>query len=77
MLFAGALALQLILLTGPDHQPIEVNPSAITSIRPPRVSDHFAAGTKCLVFLTDGKLITATETCDQVRAKLADGQNEE
>ena len=69
----AALALQLILLTGPDHQPIEVNPEAITSIRPPRVSDHFAPGTHCLVFMTDGKLITAVETCEQIKYLLRGG----
>ena len=77
MLISAALALQLILLTGPDHQPIEINPGAVTNIRPQRGTDHVSPGIHCLVFLSDGHWVSVTETCDQVRAKLADGQNEE
>ena len=73
MLLAAALALQLILLTGPDHQPIEVNPGAVTNLRPPRGTDHFAPGVKCLVFLSDGKPLTVMETCGQVKYLLGGG----
>ena len=69
----AALVLQLILLTGPDHQPIEINPKAVTNLRPPRGTDHFAPGVKCLVFLSDGHPITVTETCEQVKHLLEGG----
>ena len=69
----AALVLQLILLTGPDHQPIEVNPKAVTNLRPPRGTDHFAPGAHCLVFLSDGKPLIVMETCDQVKHLLGGG----
>ena len=73
MMVLPALVLQLILLTGPDHQPIEVNPKAITNLRPPRSTDHFAPGAHCLVFLSDGKPLIVMETCDQVKHLLGGG----
>ena len=69
----AALALQLILLTGPDNQRIEVNPNAVTNFRSPRGNDHFAPGVHCLVFLSDGKPLTVIETCDQVKYLLGGG----
>jgi len=68
------LALYLIQLTGPDHQIIRINPAEVSNIRTPRGSDHFAPGTRCLVFMTDGRPITVMETCDEVRELLEDGK---
>ena len=69
----AALVLQLILLTGPDHQPIEINPGAVINIRPPRVTDHFAPGAHCLVFMSDGRPVIVTETCERVKYLLGGG----
>ena len=77
MIYHAALVLQLILLTGPDHQVIEVNPSAVTNIRSVRGTDHVAPGIKCIVFLSDSHFVNVIETCDQVRAKLADDQDKD
>jgi hypothetical protein len=63
---AVALALELIQLTGPEHQVIQVNPSSIVSLRAPRTAEHFAPGTKCLLNMGDGKIIVVMETCEQV-----------
>jgi hypothetical protein len=67
------MAVQFIVLTGPDKQIIHVNPKAIIDLRPPRGNDHFAPGTHCLVFLSDGKPLTVQETCDQVKHLLEGG----
>lgn len=60
------MAAEFLILTGPDHQAIEVNPAEIVALRAPRSADHFAAGTKCLVFTADGKYVSVTETCLRV-----------
>jgi hypothetical protein len=72
-----ALSLSVILaqlslyhLTGPDGQPVEINPDHVVSIRPPRGTDHFTKGVNCLVFTADGKYQTTVETCPQVQAIL-------
>lgn len=70
MLLPFVLVLNLITLTGPDGQTIKLNPETVATIRSVRGSDHFAPGIKCVVFTTDGKNITVTETCEQVKQLL-------
>lgn len=70
LIVALIAALEMIELTGPDQQMIEVNRNEIVSLRAPRVSDHFAPGTRCLVFTTDGKYIAVTQTCESVNDRL-------
>jgi hypothetical protein len=65
-------AMLFIQLTGPDHQIIQLNPKSIIDYRPPRGTDHFAAGAMCLIHASDGKFIPVIETCDQVRHLLED-----
>jgi hypothetical protein len=67
---AVVLALELIQLTGPERQVIQVNPNVIVSLRAPRVNEHFAPGAKCLVHTGDGKIIVVLETCEQVNRLL-------
>jgi hypothetical protein len=69
---AALAALAFIQLTGPDHQIIQLNPKSIIDYRPPRGTDHFAPGTKCLIHASDGKFIPVTETCDEIRHLLED-----
>lgn len=66
------LSVILLELTGPDKQMVEVNPSEITMIRQPRHDhrEHFAPGTRCLIFTADGKYIAVIETCRQVNDML-------
>jgi len=64
------IAVLLVEFTGPDNQPIDINPMAVVSLRPPRSGDHFAKGGKCLIHTADGKFIAVIEDCDMVRAKL-------
>jgi hypothetical protein len=65
-------ALRLITLTGPDGQVIELNPGTVATLRTvrDRDADHFARGTRCIVFTTDGKNVNVTETCKQVHELL-------
>jgi len=65
-----SLAVHLIVLHGPDHQVIALNPTEVISIRTPRGAEegHFAKGAKCLVHTADGKFIAVLEECDAVRA---------
>jgi hypothetical protein len=67
---AVILALELITLTGPDKQVIQLNPNVIVSLRAPRVGEHFAPGTRCLIHTSDGKIIVVQETCTQVNGLL-------
>jgi hypothetical protein len=65
-------ATALIMLTGPEHQPISVNPAQIVTTRSvrPSAKEDFARGIRCLVHTTDGKFISVVETCDDVRKKM-------
>ena len=64
--------LALVELHGPQGQRILVNPPEITSVREPRGLDsgHWARGTKCLLLMADGRIITVVDDCDTVREKL-------
>jgi uncharacterized protein YlzI (FlbEa/FlbD family) len=64
------LAIALAQFTGPDGQRIDVNSAEVTTIREPRSKDHFAPGTKCLIYLVSGNFITVQETCDEVRQEV-------
>jgi hypothetical protein len=66
------LAVVLVQLSGPDGQWIDVNPREVVSVREPRVAEHFAPGIKCLLHMTDGKIITVVEDCETVRGKLTE-----
>jgi hypothetical protein len=69
------LALQLVQFTGPDQQMIVINPQTVVNFRSPRGTDHFSAGTKCLIFTSDAKYIPVMESCDKVRELLENGKH--
>lgn len=48
---------------------VVVNVAEATYFREPRGSDHFVKGARCLVFLSDGRFISVTETCEEVEQK--------
>jgi hypothetical protein len=60
------VAEDFLRLTGPDSQPIELNPGAIIALRPPRARDHFAKGIKCLCTTSDGHFFAVIESCAEV-----------
>lgn len=64
---------ELLPLTGPDNQVIFLDKSKVTTLRSPRGTDNFAAGTKCIIFTVDGKNINVREPCDKVRKMLQEG----
>jgi hypothetical protein len=66
----AALALELVRLTGPDNQRLEVNPASVVGIREPRGGDHFHPEIKCLLNTADGKIIGVRERCYEARALL-------
>jgi hypothetical protein len=70
MTIAALIAVHLITLTGPDGQVIELNPLTVSTLRTVRGTDHFSAGTRCIVFTTDGKNINVGETCQKVHELL-------
>jgi len=63
--------ISLVELHSPDgRQVIYVNPEEVSSVREPQVGGHFAPGTKCLLFVTNGNFISVREDCLAVRKKL-------
>lgn len=59
------------MLHGPGGQIIYLNPDKVTNLRKPHgVGQHFPAGTRCLVFLVDGKYLAAAESCEEIRERL-------
>ena len=66
--------LELIELHDPTGtQIIYVNPSSISSLREPRTVNrqYFTQGAHCILVLTNGQFISASETCLAVRDILA------
>lgn len=65
--------LALVILLGPDGQPIELNPNSIVTMRAPRSVGQavLTPGVQCVITTSDGKLVNVMDTCEEVRAKLA------
>jgi len=70
------LAYHLILLHGPGGHEIDVNPHEVSSLRDPSVvyEGHFAKGTKCLVFMSNGKVVAISEECEEVKKMIEEAQ---
>ena len=67
----AAVALHLIFVHGPGNQRIGLNVDEISSIREPRDSEgHFSSDISCVVFMTNGKWVGVTETCEDVLTKI-------
>jgi hypothetical protein len=67
---AIVVAIELLRVTGPDNQQIEINPQHVVSLRVPQVDSNFPKGTRCLILTADTKFIAVQETCDQIRNML-------
>jgi uncharacterized protein YlzI (FlbEa/FlbD family) len=67
-----AAVLLLITVHGPTGVEIDVNVAQITSIRRPEAIEngHFAKNVKCVLVMTNGKLITTLEECEEVIKKI-------
>ena len=64
--------LTLVELYGPGTPPqgIWVNRDQVVSVREPVRRDGFAAGTQCVITLTNGNLISSAEPCETVVRRL-------
>jgi uncharacterized protein YlzI (FlbEa/FlbD family) len=62
--------LQWIVLHGLNGREIVLNPNGITVMRGREDGRHIAPGGECAISMSDGKFVTVTETCDEVRAKI-------
>ena len=69
-------AYHLILLHGPNGDTINVNPHEVSSLRDPSVGSegHFAKGTKCLVFMSNGKVLAISEECEEAKKMIEEAQ---
>jgi len=69
MTLAELFALSLITLHGPNGQEIDINPNEVSSVRDISVATegHFGKGVRCLLFMTNGKVIGTAETCFDAR----------
>ena len=67
-----AAALRLIILHRIDGGTVTVNPAQVTALypSPPSGNKLVTNQGRCAVWLTDGKFLTVTETCDQVKTML-------
>jgi hypothetical protein len=70
MLLSLVLALHLVTLRTADGVSIEVNVDEIVAYRMPRKGEHFTPGAKCLLFMTDGRFLNISETCEEVSAAI-------
>jgi hypothetical protein len=63
------LDVALVELEGPSGQEIFVNPHEVTSLRSPRGMNqgHFSPGTRCVVVMTNGNILAATQPCANIR----------
>jgi len=64
--------LSLVELYGPGTPPqgIWVNPAEVVTVREPQRKDGFAGGTRCVVTMGNGNLISTVETCEVVVRRL-------
>lgn len=58
----------LIVLHSLSGHAITVNPQLITSMREGEGKGNYSDKANCLINLSDGKFVTVTESCEQVRA---------
>jgi len=61
--------LVLIILHSGSGTPLELNPALVTNLRNPEPANSgvFAKGVRCQVNMVDGRFVTVTETCAEVR----------
>lgn len=67
----AAVAMEFVIVHGPNGQEISINANHISSVRRPLDSEsHGTAGMKCVVVMTNGKFIGTLETCTQLGDKI-------
>ena len=65
-------AVLLVTLHAPGGQAIYVNPAGVSSVREPQTVNrhYFAGGTRCVLLMTNGQVISVAEDCAEVLARL-------
>jgi hypothetical protein len=69
------ILLVMIILHSATGTAIDLNTAMITNLRNPEPGDStplFTKGVKCQINLADGKFVTVTETCNEVRRIMED-----
>jgi uncharacterized protein YlzI (FlbEa/FlbD family) len=65
---------ELLIITLLDGREAHINPREIVSIMEAKEAEdpgkHFTSEVKCVVSMTDGKMITTKEDCDNIDARL-------
>jgi hypothetical protein len=71
-LLALLIAIDLVTVHGPNGQIVYVNPNLISNVRQPAGLDsgHWTRGTRCLILMADGRIITVSETCAEVLSRV-------
>jgi hypothetical protein len=65
------LALHLIIVHAPNGDEIELNTNEVSSLREPRDAEgHYHKDVNCVIFMTNGRFISATESCKDIHAML-------
>ena len=65
------IVLHLILLHTVDGKTVAINPAQVTSLHAGTGDNKLIVDdVHCVVMLTDGKFVSAVETCDEVRKLL-------
>ena len=68
--------LHLVVLHTVDGHEVAVSPDQVTSLhaRTNEPNKFFADSVNCIVGLTDGKIISTSEKCDEVKQRLEDAK---
>lgn len=69
------IGIEFIEVHGPDGQVAFVNTSEISTLRAPVADDivrHFPKDTHCVIVTTNGKFLSVTETCGELRNQMKD-----
>lgn len=62
-----------IILKNVDGSVIVLNPGSVVAMWAPRVHDHVAHGTHCIIRTDDGHFITTSDKCERVRDMIESG----
>ena len=71
----AAIVLRLIVLHTVDGHEVSINPKQVTSLhaaKDDQANKFYVEDVRCILGLTDGKLVTVAEHCDDVRKLLED-----
>jgi hypothetical protein len=67
----------LVVFHTVDGHEVSINPKQVTSLRAAKDDEpnkYYTEDVRCIIGLTDGKLITVSEHCDVVRQKIEEAK---